>query len=79
MNVTQEHNNLSRDGLYVDAAFTPSAAALARGLLVNAVRPDAVRVAPPLLVTEGEIDAALDILGEVTAAVLADAPAPPED
>src|SRR5260370_9844995 len=26
-NVTQEHNNLSRDGLYIDAAFTPAAAA----------------------------------------------------
>ena len=27
VNVTQEHNNPSRDGAYVDAAFTPSAAA----------------------------------------------------
>ena len=27
VNVTQEHNNLSRNGVYVDAAFTPSAAA----------------------------------------------------
>src|SRR6266508_749467 len=27
VNVTQEHNNLSRDGLYIDAGFTPSAAA----------------------------------------------------
>src|SRR5436190_21274128 len=27
VNVTQEHNNLSRDGLYIDPAFTPSAAA----------------------------------------------------
>ena len=27
VNVTQEHNNLSRDGVYVDAAFTPAAAA----------------------------------------------------
>jgi len=27
VNVTQEHNNLSRDGLYVDAAFTPANAA----------------------------------------------------
>jgi cell division septation protein DedD len=27
VNVTQEHNNLSRDGLYIDAAFTPSSAA----------------------------------------------------
>jgi hypothetical protein len=36
VNVTQEHNNLSRDGLYIDAAFTPSAAAgLARDLNFN--------------------------------------------
>ena len=28
VNVTQEHNNLSRNGLYIDAAFTPAAAAL---------------------------------------------------
>src|SRR5947207_12629415 len=27
VNVTQEHNNLSRDGVYIDAGFTPSAAA----------------------------------------------------
>src|SRR6266480_5081795 len=27
VNVTQEHNNLSRNGLYTDSAFTPSAAA----------------------------------------------------
>src|ERR1041384_3723714 len=26
VNVTQEHNNLSRNGIYVDSAFTPSAA-----------------------------------------------------
>jgi hypothetical protein len=33
INVTQEHNNLSRDGLYVDPAFTPANAAnLARDL-----------------------------------------------
>src|SRR5205814_5527996 len=33
VNVTQEHNNLSRDGLYIDAAFTPAnAAQLARDL-----------------------------------------------
>jgi PQQ enzyme repeat len=36
VNVTQEHNNVSRDGLYVDAAFTPSAAAnLTRDLNFN--------------------------------------------
>jgi hypothetical protein len=27
VNVAQEHNNLSRDGLYIDSAFTPSNAA----------------------------------------------------
>jgi acetylornithine/succinyldiaminopimelate/putrescine aminotransferase len=42
-----------------------SARALAQGLLVNAVRPDAIRVAPPLLVTDDELDAALGILDRV--------------
>src|SRR2546422_9002300 len=33
VNVTQEHNNASRDGVYIDPGFTPSAAAnLARDL-----------------------------------------------
>jgi acetylornithine aminotransferase len=49
-----------------------AAAALARGLLVNAVRPDAIRVAPPLLVTDAELDTALGILAEVMAEVMAD-------
>ena len=36
VNVTQEHNNPSRDGVYIDAAFTPSAAAnLTRDLDFN--------------------------------------------
>ena len=36
VNVTQEHNNPSRDGVYVDVAFTPSAAAnLTRDLNFN--------------------------------------------
>src|SRR5215211_430895 len=36
VNVTQEHNNVSRDGVYVDAAFTLSAAAnLTRDLSFN--------------------------------------------
>ncbi len=39
-----------------------------RGLLVNAVRPDTIRMAPPLVVTEGEIDRAVGILGEALAA-----------
>jgi hypothetical protein len=36
VNVTQEHNNVSRDGVYIDAEFTPSAAAnLTRDLNFN--------------------------------------------
>src|SRR5882757_5115417 len=36
VNVTQEHNNVSRDGVYIDAAFTPAAAAgLTRDLNFN--------------------------------------------
>jgi hypothetical protein len=36
VNVTQEHNNPSRDGVYIDSAFTPSAAAnLTRDLSFN--------------------------------------------
>src|SRR4026208_1310211 len=36
VNVIQEHNNLSRDGRYIDAAFTPAAAAgLTRDLNFN--------------------------------------------
>jgi predicted acetylornithine/succinylornithine family transaminase len=42
-------------------------AALEAGLLVNPVRPDAIRVAPPLLVSEPEIDAALGVLAGVMA------------
>ena len=47
-----------------------AAGGLARGLLVNAVRPDAVRVAPPLLVRDDEIDTALQILGDALDAVV---------
>jgi predicted acetylornithine/succinylornithine family transaminase len=50
-----------------DDAKEVAAGALAAGLLVNAVRPDAVRVAPPLLVSDAEIDEALTILGRVLA------------
>src|SRR6266568_8617959 len=36
VNVTQEHNNVSRNGVYIDAGFTPSAAAnLTRDLSFN--------------------------------------------
>jgi acetylornithine/N-succinyldiaminopimelate aminotransferase len=49
-----------------------AAAALEAGLLVNPVRPDAIRAAPPLLVSEAEIDAALAILGKVMGRVMAE-------
>jgi acetylornithine aminotransferase len=38
------------------------AAARARGLLVNAVRPDVIRLAPPLILTEDEVDEAVPLL-----------------
>jgi acetylornithine aminotransferase len=38
------------------------AAARANGLLVNAVKPDVVRLAPPLIVTDAEVDEALPML-----------------
>ena len=47
--------------LSVDAAPVVDACR-ARGLLVNAVRPKTLRFAPPLVVTEAEVDAALQIL-----------------
>jgi len=56
-------------GLLLGAVLdTPSAgtvvsAALAHGLVANAVRPDVVRLTPPLLVTDDEIDEALRRLG----------------
>jgi acetylornithine/N-succinyldiaminopimelate aminotransferase len=56
--------------LAAPVAKEAAASALARGLLVNAVRTDAVRAAPPLLVSDAEIDAALGILGDVLGDVL---------
>lgn len=43
------------------------AACLARGLLVNSVRPTAVRFVPPLIVTRQDIDEAVGIFGGVLA------------
>lgn len=56
-------------GLLVAADLTVEAgpvveAALRRGLLVNAVRPKTVRLSPPLVVTETEVDEALQRLEE---------------
>jgi acetylornithine/N-succinyldiaminopimelate aminotransferase len=44
-------------------------AARAGGLLVNAVRPDAVRLAPPLILTEADVDDALPRLQAAVATV----------
>ena len=43
------------------------AAARQGGLLVNAVRPDAIRLAPPLILTEADVDEALPILVDALA------------
>jgi acetylornithine/N-succinyldiaminopimelate aminotransferase len=51
------------------AAAEVAAAALAAGLLVNPVRPDAVRLAPSLLVSDGEVDRALELLAGALAGV----------
>jgi acetylornithine/N-succinyldiaminopimelate aminotransferase len=39
--------------------------ALAKGLLVNDATPDVVRITPPLVITDEEIDRALRLIGEV--------------
>ena len=57
--------------LAVPVAKKASALALERGLLVNPVRPDAIRVAPPLLVRDEELESALRILGDVLAEIVA--------
>jgi len=46
-----------------------AAAALRRGLVVNAPRDDAIRFAPPLLVSDQEIDEALAVFAETVAEV----------
>ncbi|HZP30422.1 MAG TPA: acetylornithine transaminase [Acidimicrobiia bacterium] len=51
------------------AAKDVADACLERGLVVNAVTPTALRLAPPLLVRDDEIDEAVAIVAEVTARV----------
>lgn len=55
----------------LDGEFDAQAcrAALHAGLIVNAPRPDALRFAPPLLVTDDEIDEALEMLAVVLTSV----------
>jgi acetylornithine/N-succinyldiaminopimelate aminotransferase len=62
-------------GLLLAAELAPgldsravAADALAAGLLVNPVRPTSLRLAPPLTVTDDEVDEALSLLGGVLAA-----------
>lgn len=47
-----------------DRAGLVETAARARGLLVNAVKPDAIRLAPPLILTEAEVDEAVPLLAD---------------
>jgi len=54
-----------------DSAAAVEQAARERGLLVNAVKPDVLRLAPPLIVTRAEIDQALDRLAGALGAVQA--------
>ncbi len=56
-------------GLTRDIAAEVVAACRERGLLVNNVRPNAVRLMPPLNVTDDEIDHACDILEQAILAV----------
>ncbi len=62
-------------GLFWAVALTREAAlevvqgCLERGLIVNNVRPDAVRLSPPLTVSREELDQGLAILEEVLAEV----------
>ena len=58
-------------GAALAAAAAPDvvAAALGRGLLVNAVRPDTVRLVPSLLVSDAEVDEAVELLGAALADV----------
>jgi acetylornithine/N-succinyldiaminopimelate aminotransferase len=62
----------------LDAPVAKEAAAraLELGLLVNPVRPDAVRLAPPLLVRDDELARALDVLGQALAELGAGSGAP---
>jgi acetylornithine/N-succinyldiaminopimelate aminotransferase len=60
-----------------DCAAAVEQAARERGLLVNPVRPDVLRLAPPLIVTESEIDEALQALRAALETVHADQAVPP--
>jgi acetylornithine aminotransferase len=56
-------------GLASGSASAVEGAARDRGLLVNAVRPDTLRLAPPLIVTREDIDEAVPLLAAAIAEV----------
>lgn len=58
-------------GLNRDASAEVVVAARDRGLLANNVRPNAIRLMPPLIVSDDEIDRACDILEDALRAVFA--------
>ncbi|MFJ9343616.1 acetylornithine transaminase [Streptomyces sp. NPDC101733] len=62
-------------GVVLDEALAARVqrAAQDRGLLVNAVMPDVIRLAPPLIVTEEEVDTFLEGFREALSEVLAEA------
>lgn len=50
-------------------AAAVEAAARERGLLVNAVKPDVIRLAPPLILTEDDVDLAVPLLADAVRGV----------
>ena len=52
-----------------DHAAAVETVARNNGLLVNAVKPSVLRLAPPLVVTDDDVDRAVAILGDALAAV----------
>jgi acetylornithine aminotransferase len=58
-------------GVVLDAPLAAAVEGRARegGLLVNAVKPDVLRLAPPLILTEGDVDQALPVLADALEAV----------
>ncbi len=62
-------------GVGLDGAHAPAVeqAARSHGLLVNAVRPDTIRLAPPLITSEADVDEAVPLFAAALAEVAADA------
>ena len=59
-----------------DLAAELEAAALAHGLLVNAIGPRVIRMVPPLIIGKTEVDRAIDILAQSLDLILSRVPAP---